>query len=230
MWWGNPVPTKIEWTEETWNPVTGCSPVSLGCQNCYARRMANRLRGRFGYPKNDPFRVTYHADREGMPLFWKRPRHIFVCSMSDLMHRDIPQCIVAHTIQTMTLTPHHTYQVLTKRPDRLREFAWPSNCWVGVTVEHPDYLDRIDTLRWVKAPLRFVSFEPLLAKMPDLDLSGIGWVIVGGETGPGRRLMQKSWAISILQDAKSEWIPFFFKRFSTGSRLLDGRMWEEVPE
>jgi protein gp37 len=223
--------TRIEWTEETWNPITGCSPVSEGCQNCYARRMAYRLRGRFGYPKNDPFAVTLHHDRLGEPFRWRKPRMIFVCSMGDLMHEKVSDRSIQMVIHVMVENPRHTFQVLTKRPARLLKFAWPSNCCVGVTVELPKYLDRIDVLRQVKAPIRFVSFEPLLADMGNiLDLRGIGWVIVGAETGRGKRPMDPSWARWILDVCRSQRVPFFFKRDGQGSRLLDGVKYEEMPD
>lgn len=226
------MPTKIEWTTETWNPITGCTPISMGCEHCYARRAAysGRLRGRFGYPQEKPFGITRHLDRLTKPFRWKKPRRIFVCSMGDLMHKDVPDAWIQVTIGTMTYTSQHTYQILTKRPKRLLDFAWPSNCWVGVTVEHPDYLDRIDVLRKVRAPIRFVSFEPLLAEMPELDLSGIGWVIVGAETGPGKRPMDSRW-VRPIRDACVHYshIPFFFKRDGSGLRLLEGHRWEEMP-
>ncbi len=225
------MPTKIEWTEETWNPVTGCTPISEGCANCYAKRMANRLRGRFGYPKNDGFDVTHHGSIAlTKPARWRKPRRIFACSMGDLMHSLVPNAWIWDVIRIMSCTPHHTYQILTKRPARLLDFAWPSNCWVGVTVELPKYLDRIDVLRKVRAPLRFVSFEPLLGEMPELDLSGVGWVIVGAETGPGARPMQTRWAHHLRTETRSQGIPFFYKRDSDGSRLLSGHKWEEMPE
>lgn len=231
------MPTKIEWTQETWNPVTGCTPISMGCEHCYARRMANRLRGRHGYPKDEPFAVALHLERLGKPDRWKRPRQVFVCSMGDIMHANVLNTWIEPVLDVMCRTPRHTYQILTKRPARLLNFAWPSNAWVGVTVEHPDYLDRIDVLRKVKAPIRFVSFEPLLAEMPlpvigdpsDTNLDGIGWVIVGAETGPGKRPMDLRWPLDLLTKCHQEHIPFFFKRDSDGSRLLAGRKWEEMP-
>jgi len=197
--------------------------------------MANRLRGRFGYPEETPFAVVRHGDKAALPHEWKKPRHIFVCSMGDLMHAEVPTMWIEEIMRVMNLTPRHTYQILTKRPERLLNFAWPSNCWVGVTVESQRYLPRIQTLRRVKAHIRFVSFEPLLTPIVNLNLEDIQWVIVGAETGPGKRPMDPKWASGIegacqtFNGYDDPRIPFFFKRDSNGSRLLRGRKWEETP-
>ena len=230
------MPTKIEWTQETWNPITGCTPISEGCQNCYARRAAysGRLRGRFGYPQDEPFGITYHPDKLDRPLRWHKARTIFVCSMSDLMHESIAASEILQVLQVMKQAPDHRYYVLTKRAARLIKFLWPASAWVGVTVEHPKYLDRIDRLRDVETNHRFVSFEPLL-DWPDeypirnLDLSGIDWVIVGAETGPRKRPMDRKAAAWIRDNCIALGIPFFFKRDSDGSRELIGKRWEQMP-
>jgi protein gp37 len=183
--------SSIEWTEATWNPVTGCSKISPGCKHCYATRMARRLQA-IGHPHyRDGFNVTLHGDALDLPLRWKRPQAIFVNSMSDLYHPDVPLSFIKKVYGVMRQAHWHRYQILTKRAERLAELddklPWEHNIWQGVTVEHPDYANRIDLLRETGAHVKFLSLEPLLAPMPKLKLRGIDWVIVGGESGPGAR-------------------------------------------
>jgi len=227
--------TKIEWTEATWNPVTGCTKISSGCRNCYAERMANRLKGRYGYDQDDPFRVTVHYDRIRQPLDWKKPRRVFVCSMADIFHKDIPQNVRNDIFSVMVKAKHHTFQVLTKR---IEDIVWPvsseplpSNIWVGVTVESQGCIERLRRLLKFPAQTRFVSFEPLLGRVnvsTEL-LSQIDWVIAGAETGPGKRPMALDWARKLRNQCREAGVPFFFKKDSEGSRLLDGELCEGYP-
>ncbi|MEA1946957.1 MAG: phage Gp37/Gp68 family protein, partial [Thermodesulfobacteriota bacterium] len=185
--------SKIEWTDTTWNPVTGCTKISPGCQNCYAERMSYRLQA-MGQPNYaDGFKVKTHKNVLSLPLKWKKPRTIFVNSMSDLFHEDVPASFVSKVFEVMSRVTRHTFQVLTKRSENLRGLShslpWPENVWTGVTVENCDYLHRIDDLRVTPARIKFVSFEPLLGSIPDIDFTGIDWIIVGGESGPGARPM-----------------------------------------
>ncbi len=231
--------SSIEWTEGTWNPVTGCTKVSAGCKHCYAERMAARLAS-MGQPRyRNGFEVTLQPDLVRLPLRWKQPRVIFVNSMSDLFHEKIPESFIADIFETMQLAHWHTFQILTKRADRLAEQAdrlpWPINVWMGVSVESPRYLSRVDRLRGVPAAVRFLSIEPLLARNPSLDLRGIDWVIVGGESGPGARPMQADWVREIRDRCVKCKVPFFFKQWGgvrkgRAGRLLDGRTWDEMPK
>jgi len=231
--------SSIEWTDSTWNPVTGCTKISPGCKHCYAERMAIRLAGMKQPRYRNGFEVTLQPDLVRLPLRWRQPRTIFVNSMSDLFHADIPEPFIAEIFQTMAEARWHTFQILTKRADRLAELAprlpWPLNVWMGVSVESPRYVDRIHRLRTVPAAVRFLFVEPLLAPMPSLPLDGIDWVIVGGESGPGSRPMAEDWVRVIRDQCVSRHIPFFFKQWGgprknrTG-RLLDGRTWDELPE
>ena len=230
--------TKIEWCEETWNPVTGCTAVSAGCEHCYAKRMANRLRGRYGYPQDEPFKVTLHPGRLDKPLHWKKPRHIFVCSMGDLFHRDVPFEFIDRVWTIMLRSPDHTFLVLTKRPERMMEF-WEElgcyyddgvlpNLWLGVSVENQKTADeRIPILLQIPAAVRFVSVEPMLGPvdlidhLPDWDMpgdspeytTGLDWVICGGESGPGARPMHPDWARQLRDDCVAAGVPFFFKQW-----------------
>ena len=205
--------SKIEWTEATWNPVTGCTKVSLGCTNCYAERLARRLQamGNPNYARG--FAVTLHEHMLSLPLKWRQPRIVFVNSMSDMFHEQVPLDFIRRMFDVMRRAPHHTFQALTKRAGRLVELApkldWPANVWMGVTVEHADYVGRIDDLRQTGARVKFLSLEPLLGPMPSLDLSGIDWVIVGGESGPGARPMQAEWVEEVLAQCEERGIPFF---------------------
>ncbi len=230
--------STIEWTNATWNPVTGCTKTSPGCKHCYAERMAKRLQamGQANYARG--FQLTLQEHMLDIPLRWRKPRLVFVNSMSDLFHKDVPTPFIQRVFRTMEQAPQHTFQILTKRADRLREVApqlpWPENVWMGVSVESADYLDRIDDLRTVPANVRFLSLEPLLGPLTEIDLTGIGWVIVGGESGPGARLIAPEWVRHLRDACAADGVPFFFKQWGgtnkkkTG-RLLDGRVWDEMP-
>lgn len=231
--------SAIEWTEATWNPVTGCTKVSPGCKNCYAERMAKRLQA-MGQPNyRNAFRLTLHPHVLDLPLHWRRPRTIFANSMSDLFHKDIPQAFIDRVFAVMARAHWHTFQLLTKRSDRLLAVStllpWRSNVWMGVSVEGQKYTSRIEDLRRTGAHVKFLSLEPLLGPLPRLDLRGIDWVIVGGESGPGARPMDPGWVVDIRDQCQSENVPFFFKQWGgprkkrTG-RLLHGRTWDEMPE
>ncbi len=230
--------SSIEWTEGTWNPVTGCTKVSPGCKHCYAERMAIRLAGMNQPRYRNGFKVTLQPDLVRLPLRWCQPRTIFVNSMSDLFHDDIPESFIAEVFQTMVAAHWHTFQVLTKRADRLAEMGpglpWPANVWMGVSVESPRYLNRAGKLRQVPAAVRFLSIEPLLARVPSLELTGIDWVIAGGESGPGARPMPPDWVREIRDRCIESGVPFFFKQWgglrkNRSGRLLDGRTWDEMP-
>ena len=231
--------SSIEWTESTWNPVTGCTKVSPGCKHCYAERMAIRLAGMNQPRYRNGFEVTLQPDLVRLPLRWRQPRTIFVNSMSDLFHKEIPESFIAEVFQTMLEAHWHTFQVLTKRADRLADLRgrlpWPINVWMGVSVESPRYVNRIERLRAVPAAVRFLSVEPLLAPIPDPPLAEIDWVIVGGESGPGARPMSPDWVREIRDRCVENRVPFFFKQWGgvrkgrTG-RLLDDRTWDEMPK
>jgi len=230
--------SHIEWTECTWNPVTGCTKTSAGCQNCYAERMARRLKA-MGNPRyRNGFRVTLHEDLLDVPTRWTKPQVIFVNSMSDLFHPDVPTGFIRRVFDVMARANHHTFQILTKRADRLGEIAprlsWPPNVWMGVTVEDARNLDRIERLGEVPAAVRFLSLEPLLGPVSGLPLEQIDWVIVGGESGPGARPMRQEWVRQIRDECLSEDVPFFFKQWggvrrTEAGRQLDGRLWNELP-
>lgn len=238
--------TKIEWTDTTWNPVTGCSKISTGCDHCYAKRMARRLQAMHSPKYRDGFTPTCHAASLYEPDRWREPRMIFVCSMGDLFHEAIPEEFIQQVFSTMVRTPQHTYQVLTKRADRLRELAvslpWPKHIWAGVSVEDDDSVHRVRALAAVPAHVRFVSLEPLLGPVPRLLecrdhgqglLDRVEWVIVGGETGPGARRMPAHWPQQIRDECIERQIPFFFKRWGSyhkdKDRRLDGELWEQIP-
>ena len=214
--------TAIEWTEVTWNPVTGCSKISRGCQNCYAERFALRLRamGQARYDRG--FQVSLHEDLITLPKKWIRPRLIFVNSMSDLFHDAVPFDFIERVFETMGSCPQHIFQVLTKRSGRLRSLAgrlrWADNIWMGVTVEDRSELIRIEDLAHVPAHVRFVSCEPLLESLNELPLDHVDWLIVGGESGPGARPMRREWVESILEQSRHAGIPFFFKQWGGGSQ------------
>jgi len=233
-----PRPTTIEWTEFTWNPVTGCSKVSEGCRNCYAERMAKRLQAMGSKRYENAFRVTLHEDLLDLPRRMRRPRVIFVNSMSDLFHESVPFEFIRDVFRTMVACPQHTFQVLTKRSGRLRDLGsslpWAANVWMGVSVEDVRVLGRIDDLAAVPAGVRFLSCEPLIGPLDELPLRGISWVIVGGESGPGARSMRKCWVESIRRQCRDADIPFFFKQWGgvrknlTG-RTLNGRLYDAMP-
>lgn len=240
--------SSIEWTETTWNPVRGCTRVSAGCEHCYAESMAHRFSGP-GRPYEGLTRnrgngprwtgqVRLVEDAVAEPLRWRRPRLVFVNSMSDLFHEGVPLDFIRRVFETMETASHHTFQVLTKRAERLAEVAeelpWPSNVWMGVSVESSDYLPRIDRLRTVPAAVRFLSLEPLLGPLDRLQLRGIHWVIVGGESGPGARPMRKTWVRDIRRQCRTARVPFFFKQWGgvrkgEAGRALDGRTYDEMP-
>ncbi|HUP17286.1 MAG TPA: phage Gp37/Gp68 family protein [Acidimicrobiia bacterium] len=237
----------IEWTEATWNPTTGCDRVSPGCLNCYAATMSKRLKA-MGSEKyqadGDPrtsgpgFKLTIHPDSLYLPKTWKQPRVVFVNSMSDLFHPDVPVKFINDVFGVMRDTPQHTYQVLTKRSQRLRNLAphleWPTNVWMGVSIEHDKYRFRLSHLRIVPAAIRFLSLEPLLGPLPNLNLAGIHWVITGGESGPNARRVELGWIADIRDQCRTASVPFFFKQWGgrtpkAGGRELDGRTWDEMP-
>lgn len=231
--------SDIEWTDATWNPVTGCTKVSSGCAHCYAERMAKRLEG-MGQPNyRNGFRLTVHEHMLDVPLRWKQPRRIFVNSMSDLFHKDVPEAFIRKVFAVMRTADWHQYQVLTKRADRLlkldERLKWAEQIWMGVSVETAKYAWRIDALRDTHAQVKFLSLEPLLGPLDALDLKGIHWVIVGGESGPGARPMDPAWVSSIRDQCRKARVPFFFKQWGgvfkkrTG-RELDGRTWDEMPD
>jgi len=231
--------SAIEWTESTWNPVTGCTKISAGCRHCYAERMALRLQA-MGQPAYvNGFEVTLHPERLCLPLEWKKPSTIFVNSMSDLFHEDIPEEFVQDVFETMREASWHRFQVLTKRAERLLELndsiEWPDNVWMGVTVERQDYVSRIDYLRETRARVKFLSCEPLLGTLPDLNLQDIGWVIVGGESGSNARPMDPEWARDVRDQCNAADVPFFFKQWGglnkkKAGRELDGRTWSQTPK
>jgi len=230
--------SKIEWTETTWNPVTGCTKISLGCKNCYAERMAKRLRAMGQKNYINGFQVTHHEHALLKPLSWKKPQTVFVNSMSDLFHDNVPFTFIQNTFDTMWRADWHIFQILTKRSERLAEMSnqlhWPKNVWMGVSVENEQYSYRIDHLRRTPAVVRFLSIEPLLGPLPTLDLERIDWVIVGGESGPGARPMNAEWVMDIRDQCLNAGVPFFFKQWGgvrkkqTG-RKLEGRTWDQFP-
>ena len=229
--------STIEWTESTWNPVTGCTKISAGCKNCYAERMARRLQA-MGYPTyRNGFRLTIHEHLLELPLSWKQPRMIFVNSMSDLFHRDVPTDFIRDVFGVMREASWHRFQVLTKRSSRLAalgaKLEWPENVWAGVTVEDDSCRFRIEHLRLVPASVKFLSLEPLLSGLPELELNGVDWVIVGGESGPRARPMRSEW-VTDLRDQCAAGVPFFFKQWGgvakkRAGRKLEGRTWDEMP-
>lgn len=230
--------SSIEWTDATWNPVTGCTKVSQGCKNCYALRFAERFRGVRGHPYEQGFDLRLWPERLNLPLQWKEPRRIFVNSMSDLYHPSVPDGFVRNVFATMVEASWHTFQILTKRAERLGEIGptlpWRSNIWQGVSIENMDVAWRADRLRRVPAQVRFLSLEPLLGSLQDLDIGGIQWVIVGGESGPHARPMKKEWVFEIKRKCRRESVPFFFKQWGgfrkhVNGRSLNGRTWDEFP-
>lgn len=230
--------SKIEWTESTWNPVSGCSKISAGCANCYAERMAKRLQAMGNPSYANGFDVTLHEKMLNLPFTWREPRRVFVNSMSDLFHEDVPFDFIRSVFKTMAVNKQHTFQILTKRANRLSELAsslpWAENIWMGVTVESAEYTARLDALRTVPASIRFVSFEPLLSAIPLVDLAGISWAIVGGESGPHCRKMEEAWAIDLRNQCITNSVAFFFKQWggtrrSKLGRELDGSTWSQMP-
>ena len=230
--------SKIEWTDATWNPVTGCNKISPGCKHCYAERLSKRLKATGMAKYRNGFAVTLHPDTLDIPLRWRKPRSIFVNSMSDLFHDEVPDEFISQVFDVMTRANWHRYQVLTKRPERVAslnsELPWSSQIWMGTSVESQDYIHRIDRLRETDAAIKFLSLEPLLGPLPNLDLDDIDWVIVGGESGPGARPMQADWARDIRDQCQAAGVPFHFKQWGgvfkkRHGRILDGRTWDEIP-
>lgn len=228
----------IEWTDATWNFLTGCSKISPGCDHCYAEALSKRLQASGAERYRNGFTLTFHPEVLDLPRSWHRPRRIFVNSMSDLFHEDVPIDWIRRGFDVMAATPHHTYQILTKRADRVRRLApqleWPPNVWMGVSIENQVFAFRAKRLREVPAAVRFLSVEPLIGPVT-LDLAEIHWVIVGGESGPGARPMDPTWALGVRDQCVAAGIPFFFKQWGgrtpkAGGRMLDGRIWDEFPE
>ena len=233
------VQSKIEWTESTWNPVTGCTKISTGCKNCYAERMANRLQAMGQKNYRHGFSLRTHQETLSLPLTWKKPQTIFVNSMSDLFHQAVPDEFIFKVFEVMAKASWHRFQVLTKRSERLAELTpqlnWQPNIWMGVTIESSDYLHRMEDLKNTGAFVKFLSIEPLLSGFDSLDLIGLDWVIAGGESGPGARPVQPDWVRSVRDECVRQRIPFFFKQWGgvrkkAAGRLLDGRVWNEMPD
>jgi protein gp37 len=230
--------SKIEWTDATWNPVTGCTKISAGCAHCYAERMAHRLKAMGQERYKNEFNVTLHDDLLDQPLRWKKSKFIFVNSMSDFLHEDVPLSFVQRIFAVMNQAHWHIFQVLTKRAGRLEEVAsvlpWPRNVWLGVTVEKEEYLDRVRHLVRTPAAVKFVSLEPLLGPIRRLPLDGTDWVIVGGESGPHARAMEPDWVRMLRDQCVERRVPFFFKQWggfrkTAAGRTIDGSVWDEMP-
>jgi protein gp37 len=231
--------SRIEWTESTWNPVTGCTKISPGCKNCYAERMAKRLEA-MGQPNYaNGFSLTVHPHVVDAPLSWKTPQVIFVNSMSDLFHKDVPLAFIQKVFDVMKRAHWHQFQILSKRSGRLLQLdsslAWAANIWMGVSVEAEGYQHRINDLRQTSAAFKFLSLEPLLGSLPALDLAGIDWVIVGGESGPRARPMEEEWVREIRDQCVDQDVPFFFKQWGgtnkkKAGRMLEGRTWDQMPD
>jgi len=230
--------SSIEWTESTWNPLTGCTKISSGCTNCYAERMAMRLKA-MGNPNYvNGFNITIHEDALQLPLKWRKPQTVFVNSMSDLFHEDVPEDFIFQVFDVMRRADWHRFQILTKRSERLMalspQLPWEPHIWMGVTVEDQNYTFRIDHLRRTGANVKFLSLEPLLGPIHNLNLQKIDWVIVGGESGPKSRPIKESWVTDIRNQCQEKKVPFFFKQWGgvnkkkTG-RKLEGRTWDELP-
>lgn len=232
------ITSKIEWTEATWNPVTGCSKISKGCEHCYAATLAKRLKAMGNVRYQNEFKVTIHNDLLEKPLEWNKGKMIFVNSMSDLFHETVSDEIILKIFDTMNKASWHTFQVLTKRPERLvslnNRITWTDNIWMGVTVESDAYIERCELLKKTGAHIKFVSAEPLLEEITNIDLRGIDWLIVGGESGPGARKMEEDWVLKLKEKAQKSGTAFFFKQWGginkkkTG-KLLQGEIVQEYP-
>jgi protein gp37 len=230
--------SSIEWTEATWNPVTGCTKISPGCENCYAERMAKRLLAMGQANYSNGFKLTTHDHALELPLKWKKPQTIFVNSMSDLFHMDVSEDFIQKVFDVMNRAPWHTFQVLTKRAERLADIHarlnWGENIWMGVSVENADYKFRIDLLGKTNAQVKFISFEPLIGRLDKVNLRNIDWAIVGGESGPRARYMSPEWVADLRDQCLTQKVPFFFKQWGgvnkkKAGRLLDGRTWDQMP-
>lgn len=230
--------TKIEWTEATWNPTSGCTKLSAGCKNCYAERMAKRLQAMGVEKYKDGFKLRIHPEVLEEPYTWRNPRTVFVNSMSDLFHEEMPFDFIEKVFKVMNDNPIHTFQVLTKRADILFKYAnklnWTKNIWMGVTVENQDNISRVDFLRQIDANVKFLSIEPLIGRIENLNLDKIDWVIVGGESGPGARHMDENWVMELKEQCVKQSTPFFFKQWGgtnkkKNGRLLGGQTWDEMP-
>ena len=243
LWWIMSATTSIEWTDATWNPVTGCTKISPGCDICYAERLAERFRDVPNHPFEFGFDLTLRPDRVGQPLLWRRPRMIFVNSMSDLFHKEIPDTFVDLVFETMEAATWHTYQVLTKRSSRMRDYVCrrysnrgaPAHIWLGVSIEDGKRLSRLRHLQSTSAKVRFLSLEPLIGPIGRMNLEGIHWVIVGGESGPRARPMLPEWVREAREQCVMASVPFFFKQWGgprpkSGGRTLDGREWSQWPD
>ena len=238
------IQSSIEWTDATWNPVTGCTKVGPGCDHCYAERFAERFRGVKGHPFEFGFDLILKPERLKQPIGWRKPRRVFVNSMSDLFHKDVPISFIDEVFDTMEQANWHQFQLLTKRSSLMRNYinrrygasgSCPDHIWLGVSVENRDKSKRIDHLRHTQASVRFLSVEPLLGALGPVSLLGIHWVIVGGESGPGARPMEEAWAIEVRDQCLDQGVPFFFKQWGgirpkSGGRLLEGREWNEYPQ
>jgi protein gp37 len=231
--------TKIEWTDSTWNPITGCTKMSSGCAHCYAEKMAKRLKAMNMSKYKNGFHLTLHPKSLEEPYSWKKPRMVFVNSMSDLFHEDLDLAYIKKAFKVMNENPQHIFQVLTKRGDILEkhqsELTWTPNIWMGVTVEAKDYIKRVKQLAKTGAAVKFLSCEPLLSDLGKLPLSNINWVIVGGESGPGARLMKKEWVENIQRQCTAAEVPFFFKQWGgvhkkASGRVLNGKIYSEMPK
>ena len=238
--------SKIEWTDKTWNPITGCSKKSTGCLNCYAEVMSRRLKAMGQAKYSNGFKVTLHEQCLDEPLTWRGAHNIFVCSMSDIFHEEVPFDFVDKMFDIIKRTPRHRYQILTKRAERMAEYfatrSIPENVWLGVTVEAQSSRFRIDRLRNLSASVKFLSCEPLVEDLGEIDLTGIDWVIVGGESGPKARPMQESWALNIRRQVAEQGARFFFKQWGTwgadgikrnkhaNGKLLNGEVIQEMPK
>ena len=231
--------TKIEWTERTWNPVTGCTKLSKGCEHCYAEVMSRRLYAMGNAKYTNGFKSTIHLEALKEPFNWKKPSTIFVCSMSDLFHKDVPFEFIDKVFRVIEETPQHNYQILTKRAERMAEYFEtrniPHNAWIGVTVENKETKSRIDHIRHLDATIKFLSCEPLLGDLEELNLDGINWIIVGGESGSQARPMKEDWVLNIKRQADANNIPFFFKQWGTwskdgvkGNKKINGKLLEGV--
>lgn len=238
--------TKIEWTDKTWNPITGCTKISAGCANCYAQVMSIRLKAMGVEKYKDGFQLTLHEGCLQEPLQWKKPHTIFVCSMSDIFHENVPFEFVDKILDVIIKTPQHNYQILTKRANRMQEYfsnkKIPKNIWLGVTVDVSTSKFRIDHIRGLEASIKFLSCEPLLEDLGDLNLEGIDWVIVGGESGAKARPMKQEWVVSIKEQTEKQGSAFFFKQWGTwgsdgikrnkkaNGKLIDGKIYQTMPK